>query len=172
MSAPPREALSREVRAGNVVVEIRTVASESEFLEALDIRRRVFAIEQHVAGLSVSDADDPRSLIALARIQPKHGTGIPPLAVSTGRITPWPSAGGPALIAWVATVPEFRRRHIGHEVMQYLLDAADSAGIPLVNLAAQAPAEPFYRRLGFERAGPNYDVRGIPHLRMARRHSR
>jgi predicted GNAT family N-acyltransferase len=53
--------------------------------------------------------------------------------------------------------------------MRFILDAADAAGTREVALAAQAHAEAFYRRLGFIPAGPLYDVRGIPHLRMVRR---
>jgi predicted GNAT family N-acyltransferase len=69
----------------------------------------------------------------------------------------------------VATVPEARDRGAGSAVMRFLLDAADSAGVREVALAAQGPAEQLYRRLGFVVAGPTYDVRGIPHRRMIRR---
>ena len=53
--------------------------------------------------------------------------------------------------------------------MRFLLAAADNAGAREVALAAQLPAEDFYRRLGFSPVGPLYDVRGIPHRRMVRR---
>jgi predicted GNAT family N-acyltransferase len=52
--------------------------------------------------------------------------------------------------------------------MRFLLEAADDAGATEVALAAQLPAENFYRRLGFSPVGPLYDVRGIPHRRMIR----
>jgi predicted GNAT family N-acyltransferase len=85
---------------------------------------------------------------------------------STGRLTLSPLTGGPALVAWVATLPEWRGHGIGHEVMEFLLREAEKAGTQQVVLAAQAHAESFYRRLGFTPSGPLYDVRGIPHLRM------
>jgi predicted GNAT family N-acyltransferase len=91
-------------------------------------------------------------------------------AVSTGRLTLSPQRGGQALIAWVATLPEVRDRGAGGMVMRFLLDAADRGGAREVALAAQLPAEDFYRRIGFSPAGPVYDVRGIPHRRMIRRH--
>jgi predicted GNAT family N-acyltransferase len=129
---------------------------------ALVIRRRVFAEEQHVADLRVSDPDDSRSIIALARVMTDDGL----VPASTGRLTLSPLTGGPALVAWVATLPEWRGHGIGHEVMEFLLREAEKAGTQQVVLAAQAHAESFYRRLGFTPSGPLYDVRGIPHLRM------
>jgi ElaA protein len=130
---------------------------------ALEIRRRVFAEEQRVADLRVSDPDDARSIIALARVMTEEGL----VPASTGRLTLSPLTGGPALVAWVATLPEWRGHGIGHEVMGFLLHEAEKAGTQQVVLAAQAHAEAFYRRLGFTPSGPLYDVRGIPHLRMS-----
>ncbi len=59
-----------------------------------------------------------------------------------------------------------RGHGVAHEVMEFLLHEAEKAGTQQVVLAAQAHAESFYLRLGFTPAGPLYDVRGIPHLRM------
>jgi predicted GNAT family N-acyltransferase len=146
-------------------IDVFAVESETERTAALEIRRRVFAEEQHVADLRVADPDDARSLIALASIRLDDGRGWP---VATGRLTPSTVAGGQALIAWVATIPEARGRGAGGEVMRFLLAAADRSGAREVALAAQIPAEAFYRRLGFVPAGPIYDVRGIPHRRMTR----
>jgi ElaA protein len=141
------------------VVRTRSAADNDAVLE---IRRRVFAQEQHVADLRVSDPDDARSIIALARVMTEDGL----VPASTGRLTLSPLTGGPALVAWVATLPEWRGHGIGYAVMEFLLHEAEKAGTQQVVLAAQAHAESFYRRLGFTPSGPLYDVRGIPHLRM------
>jgi predicted GNAT family N-acyltransferase len=143
--------------------------SPDERLAALEIRRRVFAEEQGVADLRVADSDDARSLIALATFPRPVGGSGQPRPVSTGRLTLPLVTGGQALVAWVATVPEARGQGAGGLVMRFLLDAADDAGAGEVALAAQLPAENFYRRLGFSPIGPLYDVRGIPHRRMVRR---
>lgn len=150
-------------------LEIVRVASPAEEAAAYAIRRRVFSEEQGVADLRVSDADDPISVIALARIRVDGNNGHGQRPVSTGRLTPSPFSGGQAQIAWVATLPEVRGLGIGGHLMRYLLDVADEAGTREILLAAQAHAEAFYWRLGFRPAGPLYDVRGIPHLRMIRR---
>jgi predicted GNAT family N-acyltransferase len=145
-----------------------SAVSPDERLAALEIRRRVFAEEQGVADLRVADSDDARSLIALAAIPPTVTGSRQPRPVSTGRLTLPLVKGGQALVAWVATVPEARGQGAGGLVMRFLLDAADDAGAREVALAAQLPAENFYRRLGFSPVGPIYDVRGIPHRRMVR----
>jgi predicted GNAT family N-acyltransferase len=141
------------------IARTRTPADQDA---ALQIRRQVFAEEQRVADLRVSDPDDARSIIALARVMTDEGL----VPASTGRLTLSPLTGGPALVAWVATLPEWRGLGIAHELMEFLLHEAEKAGTNHVVLAAQAHAESFYRRLGFTPAGPLYDVRGIPHLRM------
>jgi predicted GNAT family N-acyltransferase len=135
---------------------------------ALEIRRRVFAEEQGVADLRVSDPDDARSLIALAYLH-ENGAVVP---FATGRLTPTPFPSGQALIAWVATLPEYRGIGGGHAVMCFILNAADQAGTQEIALAAQVHAEAFYGRLGFTPVGPLYDVRGIAHRRMIRRRPR
>lgn len=146
------------------LVDVVRATSPRELSAALEIRRRVFAEEQFASDLRIADPDDPRSIIALASIL-EDGRFAP---AATGRLTLPQSRIGQALIAWVATVPEARGRGAGGAVMRYLLAAADEAGVRETVLAAQIPAEHFYRRLGFVAAGPLYDVRGIAHRRMVR----
>lgn len=156
---PPREHVAPWI-------EVVPAVSPDERLAALEIRRRVFAEEQGVADLRVADSDDARSLIALATFPPAAAGNGERRPVSTGRLTLPLAKGGQALVAWVATIPEARGQGAAGVVMKYLLDAADNAGAREVALAAQLPAENFYRRLGFTPVGPLYDVRGIPHRRM------
>jgi ElaA protein len=165
MTAPARRAHPAEASSE---VEVIEALDPDDRFAVLDIRRRVFGVEQHVADLRVADADDSRSLIALALLYPDDD-GRQRWPVSTGRLTVVHGVPTMAQIAWVATVPEARRLGVGSAVMRFLLDAADAAGIIEVALAAQWPAIPFYTRLGFVPAGPPYDVRGILHRRMTRR---
>lgn len=129
---------------------------------ALEIRRRVFAEEQRAPDLRVADLDDARSVIALAAApgEDRH------LAVATGRLTLPSFRGGPGLVAWVATLPEVRGQGAGRAVMTFIIDVAREANVSEIVLAAQMPAERFYRMFGFIPAGPLYDVRGIAHRRM------
>ena len=149
-------------------IVVERVSTPAQQVAMLGIRRRVFGVEQGVGDLCASDPDDARSLIALASFPSDDGNGDS-RPIATGRLTLAPIASGSALIAWVATMPEARGLGAGTAVMRFLLDAADRAGAFEALLAAQAHAEGFYRRLGFARAGPLYDVRGIHHRRMVRR---
>src|SRR5688500_7053778 len=150
-SPPPRDRSSPWIEVGPAV-------TPDDRLAALEIRRRVFAEEQGVADLRVADSDDARSLIALATFPPPTTGNGRRRPVSTGRLTLPLTRGGQALVAWVATIPEARGQGAGGRVMDYLLTAADNAGAREVALAAQIPAEAFYRRLGFSPVGPIYDV--------------
>jgi predicted GNAT family N-acyltransferase len=169
MSAPATKHISPAGWPPQLAIEISRAATAAAMADVLEIRRRVFAEEQNVANLRVSDPDDVRSLVALATVRARKGDRVVRNPVATGRLTPPLTADGEALIAWVATVPEQRGRGIGSALMRFLLDAADTAGIDEVALAAQAHAERFYQHLGFVAGGPLYDVRGIPHRRMVRR---
>jgi predicted GNAT family N-acyltransferase len=169
MSASTPKIVTAEARPESATLEIVRAFTPADMMDVLAIRRRVFADEQHVADLRVSDPDDGRSVIALARLLTHDDHRIERWPVATGRLTPPLAYGSQALIAWVATLPEYRGQGIGSELMRFLLRAADKAGTREVALAAQAHAEAFYRRLGFSVAGPHYDVRGIPHVRMVRR---
>lgn len=166
MTAPARRQYFADASSGVEVIE--AVEPDDRFA-VLEIRRRVFGEEQHVADLRVADADDSRSLIALALLHSDDPDNPERWPVSTGRLTVVHGVPTMAQIAWVATVPEARGIGVGGAVMRFLLDAADAAGIIEVALAAQWPAIPFYTRLGFVPAGAPYDVRGILHRRMTRR---
>jgi predicted GNAT family N-acyltransferase len=166
-----RRTLWKTIEVPHDFIEV-VIAEDDEAMNGVrEVRRKVFSLEQGVPDLRVHDPDDARSINALARLHSSPGDGrrIP---VGTGRLTLSPFRGGASLIAWVATLPEYRGQRIGHEVMRFLLRASDAAGARQVTLAAQVPAEQFYRRLGFITDGPRYDVRGIPHVRMVRYRNR
>ena len=66
-------------------------------------------------------------------------------------------------------MPELRGQGAGRAIMTYLIEVARDAHVSEIVLAAQLPAERFYRMFGFIPAGPIYDVRGIAHRRMVLR---
>ncbi len=149
-------------RVGAERVEVRSVESSADLDAVLALRRSVFGEEQGLAGTAVADADDARSLIALAVIAGSGGER----PVGTGRLTLGPFG---AQITWVATLAEDRRRGVGGAVMRFLLAAADTAGVPAVSLNAQDHALAFYRRLGFVPYNNPFEVKGIVHQAMTRR---
>jgi predicted GNAT family N-acyltransferase len=148
------------------LIEVREPRTHEEFGAVFALRRRVFGEEQGMIEAGVSDADDARSVHALALLYERPD--VSPISVGTGRLTLNAGPNGSALVTWVATLPHFRRRGIGEAVMRFLLEAADRAGAPAVVLSAQIPALPFYRRLGFTPYGQRFTVRGIEHQPMVR----
>ena len=159
-----------ELAGGGDWIEVREPDSPEEHAAVLDLSSRVFGDEQGILDAGVSDADDLRSILALALLFDGQDSRSRPLPVGTGRLTIGGGPNGSALITWVATLPAYRRRGIGEAVMRFLLAAADRAGAPAVVLSAQVRAIRFYRRLGFSPYGERFMVRGIEHQPMVRRH--
>lgn len=142
-------------------LEMRLVSGPAEMDEVLAIRWRVFGLEQGIATAAVTDPDDARSLHVIAYYEGKPA--------STGRLMPPGELIHDAQVAWVATVPEFRRLGIGAAVMRAILAEAEAMGAHAVLLAAQAHAYSFYRDLGFVPFGGRFTVCGIEHQNMIRR---
>ena len=149
-------------------IEIVRAVDGPAYRSVLEIRRRVFAEEQGIVETQVLDPDDQRSLVLLAVAVEPGPAGPTRTAVATGRVTLNFGTRGEALIAWVATLPEARRRGVATALVRDLLRHADERRAPSVVLAAQQHAEGLYRRLGFVPVGESYKVRDIPHRWMVR----
>ena len=149
-------------------IEVVRAVDGAEYDAVLAIRRRVFIDEQGLVDANVLDPDDLRSIVALALVPEAAANGVVRHPAGTGRITLGYGSRGEALVAWVSTLPEFRRRGVATAVMRFLVHAADAAGAPAIVLAAQTHAESIYLDLGFVPAGRTYMVRGIEHRWMAR----
>ncbi|MGH2562478.1 MAG: GNAT family N-acetyltransferase [Thermomicrobiales bacterium] len=141
-------------------LEVRFAQSPTEFAVVREIRRRVFGLEQGVPHAGEDDADDRRSLHALVV--------IPEGAIGTGRLTLPDKERPHAVIAWVATLADYRGYGVATAIMRALLDAADEAGAPTVLLSAQSHAIRFYRRFGFTPYGDRFSAGGIEHQFMYR----
>jgi predicted GNAT family N-acyltransferase len=141
-------------------LEIRFVESEDDFAVVREIRRRVFGEEQQIADAAAPDPDDPHSIHVLAV--------LPEGAVGTGRLTLPSAAENGAQIAWVATLPGYRRQGVGGAIMRALLAAVDASQTDLTMLSAQTHALNFYRQFGFEPFGDRFVMRGIEHQIMYR----
>jgi predicted GNAT family N-acyltransferase len=145
-------------------LEIRFARSDAEMAAIHEIRRRVFGDEQGIPGSSDKDQDDWHSMHVLAT--------IPEGAIGTGRLTLPDAERAYALIAWIATLPGYRRRGVGVSIMRLLLDTADQLEVETTLLSAQTHALHFYRRLGFTPYGERFFAAGIEHQFMYRHHPR
>ncbi|MDZ7651405.1 MAG: GNAT family N-acetyltransferase [Burkholderiaceae bacterium] len=122
---------------------------------AAPIRFTVFVEEQKVPLEIEIDAEDPRSLHALAL----DASGA---AVATGRLLPDGHIGRMAVLQCA------RGRGVGTAVLLSLMEAARARGQREVVLSAQTHAVSFYARIGFATEGEVYDDAGIPHIDMRR----
>ncbi|RPH42471.1 MAG: GNAT family N-acetyltransferase, partial [Burkholderiales bacterium] len=88
------------------------------------VRRAVFVVEQCLPEADEFDADDPRSLHAVA-----FDAGV---AVATGRLLP------DARIGRMAVLAAYRRSGVGGQVLCRLLELAAARGDTEIVLSAQA----------------------------------
>jgi 8-oxo-dGTP pyrophosphatase MutT (NUDIX family)/predicted GNAT family N-acyltransferase len=115
----------------------------------------VFAEEMGIDESLDFDGTDAEAIHAVAL------RGQAPIA--TGRLIP-----AEGRLGRMAVLAPLRRLGVGSELLDRLLREAVRAGVPQVSLHAQDHAIGFYRRHGFESAGPLFEEAGIPHQRMQR----
>jgi predicted GNAT family N-acyltransferase len=134
---------------------IRLCNWDEACLEARRIRALVFVREQGVPLELEWDGRDPDCEHALAYAA--DGS-----AVATGRLLP------DGHIGRMAVLKHWRGQGAGALVLQALSEQARHRGHANVRLNAQTYAAGFYRRFGFEPAGPEFVEAGIPHVPMQR----
>lgn len=74
-----------------------------------------------------------------------------------------------AKVQRVAVLKEFRKKHIGRELMQLVVPKAILLGAKVLKVGAQKHAVPFYIKLGYEIIGNEYLEAGIPHYDMIKK---
>jgi len=84
-------------------------------------------------------------------------------AIGTGRLLP------DGHIGRMAVVKEWRRRGIGVEILEALINEARKRGHAEVLLSAQLQAAEFYREQGFVAEGKVYEDAGILHQKMRKK---
>lgn len=133
-----------------------------ELYELLQLRQRVFAVEQRSIYLDL-DGRDAAATHVLGRAAP----GGPLLAYAR-----WFAPGVrffEASVGRVVVAPEARSTGLGQAlVAESLAGLARAHGVVAVRISAQAHLERFYGRFGFVRDSDVYDEDGIPHLEMVR----
>lgn len=144
-------------------LEVSLVRTAAEMRDALDIRRRVFIVEQHVPeDLEIDQHDADPAVVTTALHVLARRDGKP---VGTGRLL-LAEPDGLLHIGRVAVLAEHRRHGIGSAVMLALQDFARERGARTVTLGAQLHAIPFYERLGYVASGAIFLDAGIEHRRM------
>ncbi|KAI1608457.1 GNAT family acetyltransferase [Exophiala viscosa] len=177
---------------GNIVAprgfpaDPRPAGAPQLFLDAMDVRLKVFCDEQKCALEPELDEDDPRSVHWVVYYTGGPGPEQP---VSVIRIVPPPHGPHPngfhdpheepyVKLGRVATMPEFRRRGLtrmlSEAAFRWLVANREQVGggwKDLVLTHAQVDVEKMYGRMGFvtdDKLG-RWDEEGIEHLGMWKR---
>lgn len=134
---------------------VRTARGADEVDRALELRRRVFSVEQGVSERADRDGRDDEAIHLIAL---DDGA-----LLGTCRVL---VRGRVAALGRLAVAADDRLRGIGGAVLAGAEGAARDAGAARVTLHAQLEAEGFYTRNGYVRRGAAFVEQGIAHVSM------
>ena len=133
-------------------ISIKIADFEKDFSDIEKIRTSVFIKEQKVPIELEWDKDDFDSTHILVYCEGK--------AVATARLLK------DGHIGRMAVLKEYRNRHIGENMLKYLIGIANKQSINKIKLSAQKHAVEFYKKYGFSVISDVYLDAGIPHYDM------
>jgi ElaA protein len=131
-----------------------------ELYQILDLRNRVFVIEQNCVYLD-TDGKDLKSLHLIGSIDGK--------IIVYARLLPPGVSYQESSIGRVVSDPEYRGKGLGKLLMEKAISYNNvHFGSVGIRISAQCYLENFYRAFGFEPKGETYLEDGIPHVEMLR----
>ncbi|MCS7463293.1 GNAT family N-acetyltransferase [Paenibacillus doosanensis] len=139
------------------------VTTQQQLHQCLDIRKKVFVIEQQVdESLEIDEFDEtPQSCCHVLY----EMDGQP---AATGRMRPYKS--DTMKLQRIAVLKEARGTGAGRAIVTALEEEARRLGYAYTLLDAQCQAEPFYLKLGYVTVSPETFLdAGIPHVRMTKK---
>ncbi len=154
----PTETVRAEVSA---VTEagVRVATAPGERADAFAVRERVFVDEQGVPmELERDDHDDDDATVHFVAYAADGA------AVGAARLRRVGEATGK--VERVAVDADRRGEGWGRRLMAAVEDAADDRGLTDLTMHAQSDVVEFYRRLGYEAEGEEFEEAGIPHRTM------
>ena len=132
----------------------------------LRLRSEVFVVEQRCIFQDMDGADADCMHLLGESADPAGGA---PLLRAYARLVPAGLKFAEASIGRVVSDPALRGTGVGHRLMAQAVQTLLSLWGPQpIRIGAQAHLQGFYRRHGFETAGPIYDEDGIDHVEMLR----
>lgn len=124
--------------------------------DILDIRNRVFMIEQHIRDNVLCDLDDNECYHIVVKNELRE-------IVACGRITEQGRIGR------LAVLLPYRGIGIGTKLFKTLIQTGKSKNLKNISLNAELSDHPFYNMQKFTSAGPVYMKQGVPHQMLARK---
>jgi ElaA protein len=137
--------------------------SPADLYAAMELRQRVFVVEQNCAYLD-ADGTDKRSLHLLGW----NGEAKYPRLVAYARLLPPKTKYAEASIGRVCTHPDIRGSGAGKILMHEAIRVVEESWGPEIRIAAQMYLERFYETFGFRRVTDPYLEDDIWHVDMRR----
>ena len=136
-------------------ITVSTVSWSDKQAELTCVRRAVFIEEQNVPeSIELDDRDSN-----CAHVLASDELGNP---IGTARMD------RSGKIGRMAVLPEHRGRGVGARMLEAIMEHGRSSGITDFHLSAQVSAAGFYRKMGFETYGEQFQEAGITHINMRR----
>ena len=143
-------------------VVVKLVETEAELEGAINVRMRVFVVEQQIPPEEELDEADATATHAIAL----HGAQ----AVGTGRMLLVDGDDdGTCRIGRMAVDQEWRRHGVGGKILAFLEEQAKEQGLTHCLLHAQEYVKAFYAGHGYVERGEVFMEAGIPHVEMVKR---
>ncbi|MDJ1431307.1 GNAT family N-acetyltransferase [Halostagnicola sp. A-GB9-2] len=137
------------------------VDDEQGLEDAFSVRQTVFVEEQGVDEEIEYDEHEDDAVHFVAYERTDTGEGHP---IGAARLRE--PEDGVGKVERVAVLESHRENGIGRELMDALETEAGSDGLETLKLHAQTRAAGFYRGLGYEQYGEEFEEAGIPHVAM------
>ena len=142
-------------------IEVKLVETEAELEGAINVRMRVFVVEQQIPAEVELDEADATATHAVAYANGK--------VVGTGRmlVVDGDDAGF-CRIGRMAVDREWRRYGVGGLILQFLEAQARARGLTHCLLHAQEYVKAFYAQHGYRERGDVFLEVDIPHVEMVK----
>ena len=140
-------------------IETKLVETEAELEGAINVRMRVFVVEQQIPAENELDEADATATHAVAICDGQ--------IVGTGRmLIVEGDEEGTCRIGRMAVDKDWRRHGVGAKVLRCLEDEARAQGLTHCLLHAQEYVKDFYAEHGYEERGDVFLEEGITHVEM------
>jgi len=137
-------------------MEIKKAGTDKEISDAQEVRRIVFIEEQGISADLDIDGQDKLSdhFVAYSENKPIATTRIRYINKDLAKIER------------TAVITEFRGKGVGKQLIEKSINYLEKKGVKEIVLHAQEHAKGFYKKLGFEQRGEEFEEAGIRHVKM------
>lgn len=144
-------------------VRVAVADDERTRADAFDVRRTVFVDEQGVDEDLEYDEHDEPDAGAVHFVAYDDEDDQP---IGAARLREYEDEDGVGKVERVAVLEPHREAGVGRELMRAVEERARAQAFSTIKLHAQTRVAGFYRRLGYERRGEEFEEAGIPHVEM------